>query len=201
MKLVIISCYQYIFYILSTSILYIFLGFTYQYRQINALLQRHENKSISFVGFPCNQFAFQEPAANKTELLNGLQYVRPGSGYIPLFDLMAKVEVNGPNEDNFYTYLKKSCPHLPDSAEFATKSSFWDPIRPSDIVWNFEKFIIDKFGMPRYRILSSVAPDDIEDILLSLTQEDATNNPIKAFKIIKDIKQTFDGIELKFSNL
>ncbi|OWF39878.1 Glutathione peroxidase 3 [Mizuhopecten yessoensis] len=174
-------------------------GFTYQYRQINALLKKHENRSISFVGFPCNQFALQEPADNKTELLNGLHYVRPGSGYIPLFDLMAKVNVNGPQEDHFYTYLKNSCPRLPDNAAFRVRRSFWDPIRPSDVVWNFEKFIVDKYGMPRYRILSAVAPDDIENILVSMTLEDSANNPTTASNIVKIIEETFDAIELKFT--
>jgi glutathione peroxidase len=28
---------------------------------------------------------------------------------------------------------------------------FWDPIRTTDITWNFEKFLIDRVGRPRYR--------------------------------------------------
>lgn len=27
----------------------------------------------------------------------------------------------------------------------------WDPIKTTDIAWNFEKFIIDRNGIPRYR--------------------------------------------------
>ena len=62
--------------------------------------------NLSVIGIPCNQFAHQEPADNATELYNGLQYVRPGSGYIPKFKLMKKIDVNGVNETLFYKNLK-----------------------------------------------------------------------------------------------
>ena len=54
---------------------------------MNALLESINGTSykdkINFIGFPCNQFAHQEPAKNTTELKNGLKYVRPGDGYKP----------------------------------------------------------------------------------------------------------------------
>ena len=58
------------------------------------------------VGVPCNQFGHQEPAANRTELLNGLRYVRPGAGFSPLFNLSHPALVNGEGELELYTYLK-----------------------------------------------------------------------------------------------
>ena len=82
------------------------LGFTYQYLQMNALLNQLGNSRFDFLGFPCNQFSWQEPGANKTEILNGLKYVRPGKGYVPAFELMTKIDVNGMKEDPLYTFLK-----------------------------------------------------------------------------------------------
>lgn len=90
--------------------LFTFVAFTYQYLQLNALIEtvnRMTNGySLSVVGFPCNQFAHQEPADNKTELYKGLKFVRPGDGYVPKFTLMKKIDVNGENETSLYAYLK-----------------------------------------------------------------------------------------------
>lgn len=90
--------------------MFTFVAFTYQYLQLNALIETVNTMtngySLSVVGFPCNQFAHQEPADNKTELYNGLKFVRPGDGYVPKFTLMQKTDVNGENETSLYTYLK-----------------------------------------------------------------------------------------------
>lgn len=51
-------------------------------------------------------FLQQEPGANGTEILNTLQYVRPGEGFVPAFPLTKKSDVNGKNEHPLYTYLK-----------------------------------------------------------------------------------------------
>jgi glutathione peroxidase len=48
----------------------------------------------------------QEPGANGTEIFNGIQYVRPGSGFVPNFKLFKKIEVNGDKEEPLYTFLK-----------------------------------------------------------------------------------------------
>lgn len=40
------------------------------------------------------------------ETLNILKYVRPGGGFVPKFPVFGKVEVNGLNEDPFFSYLK-----------------------------------------------------------------------------------------------
>ena len=77
---------------------------------MNALLESINGTSykdkINFIGFPCNQFAHQEPAKNTTELKNGLKYVRPGDGYKPLFEIMNKTDVNGVKQNDVYKYLK-----------------------------------------------------------------------------------------------
>lgn len=79
-------------------------GFTYQYHQLNAYVG--EDSRLRVLGFPCNQFGHQEPADNATELFNGLKYVRPGSGFVPAFDIMGIGDVNGEKESFVYTYLK-----------------------------------------------------------------------------------------------
>jgi len=92
----------------------------------------------------------QTPGTN-AEIVPLLKYVRPG-GYEPHPNLKiyGKLDVNGDKENPLFTYLKKSCPptvfRIGDPAGI-----FWNPIDTRDIVWNFEKFLVDKRGVPRYR--------------------------------------------------
>jgi glutathione peroxidase-family protein len=101
--------------------------------------------------FPCNQFDLQEPA-KPHEILNGIKYVRPGNGFTPGDNLhiYGKLEVNGKGAHPMYKFLKKACPATGDRLG-DMKYFYWDDVRGSDIVWNFEKFIIDRQGRPRYR--------------------------------------------------
>ena len=73
---------------------------------------------LRIVGFPCNQFGFQEPAENKYELVNGLKYVRPGHGFEPNFQLFEKRDVNGEKEDEIYTFFKVRGRFCRSSQEF-----------------------------------------------------------------------------------
>ena len=84
--------------------------FTYQYPGLNALIQAFPpgryRCGFSIMAFPCNQFMHQEPGTDYKEIFSGLIFVRPGYGFKPLFPLFQKIEVNGKNEDQIYTFLK-----------------------------------------------------------------------------------------------
>ncbi|XP_046560536.1 epididymal secretory glutathione peroxidase-like [Haliotis rubra] len=138
--------------------------FTPQYWQLNVLADNFMESSFSIVGFPCDQFAHQEPGANKTELLAGLRYVRPGMNYTPHFTLHMKIHVNGEDEQPLYRYLKDSCP-VPLDASYDRSESFWDPIKVNDISWNFEKFLIDHNGRPLFRFRPDVEPMDLRELV------------------------------------
>lgn len=89
-----------------------FWGYTRQYLRLNAL-QKSEGRNLDscglrIVGFPCNQFGFQEPGENKSEIMNGIKYVRPGNGFVPNFPLFEKRDVNGEKEQEIYTFFKVS---------------------------------------------------------------------------------------------
>eukprot|EP00050_Salpingoeca_kvevrii_P018074 m.70481 g.70481 ORF g.70481 m.70481 type:complete len:52 (-) comp7882_c0_seq1:265-420(-) len=38
---------------------------------------------------------------------------------------------------------------------------FWSPITTSDVAWNFEKFLVDRKGVPRTRYANTVNPSNI----------------------------------------
>lgn len=120
---------------------------------------------VAVLGFPCNQFGFQNNASD-AEFLNSLKYVRPGNGFQPNFHVMAKVNVNGASSDPFFKWMRNQIP-IPGGAEGDTKGNGvddndvialpraafdgitmipWSPVCRSDISWNFEKFLFDKNG-------------------------------------------------------
>jgi len=132
------------------------------------------------LGFPCNQFARQEPAANATELYMGMAWVRPGMqrgyNFVPFFPLTKKIEVNGENAHHIFNYLKRSCP--PPWEEFyASKSNLWEPKHSTDIRWNFEKWLISRNGQPFRRYHSYTEPQNLEQDIRYLLGEVAEPSP------------------------
>ncbi|XP_059118367.1 glutathione peroxidase 6 [Peromyscus eremicus] len=126
-----------------------FCGLTATYPELNTLQEELRQFNVVVLGFPCNQFGKQEPAKN-SEILLGLKYVRPGGGYVPNFQLFEKGDVNGENEQKFFSFLKNSCPptsELLGSSEYL----FWNPMKVHDIRWNFEKFLVGSDGVPVMR--------------------------------------------------
>ncbi|KAK0393290.1 hypothetical protein QR680_000135 [Steinernema hermaphroditum] len=130
-----------------------FCTYTAQYLDFSPLLQKFPGLKI--VAFPCNQFLLQEPIRDD-EILNALRYVRPGHGFNPTvdgLDIYGKIDVNGDEEAPLYTFLKGACPTT--NTTFKRREHlFYDPIRANDIQWNFEKFLVDRSGRPRYRFLA-----------------------------------------------
>lgn len=98
-------------------------GFTPQLAGLEELYQTYKDRGFVILGFPCNQFANQDPGTNE-EIESFCQL-----NYGVTFPLFAKIEVNGPGEDPLYTYLK------------AEKAGLG-----KDIKWNFTKFLVDREG-------------------------------------------------------
>lgn len=116
-------------------------GFTPQYKGLEALYQKYKSKGLVILGFPCNQFHHQEPG-DAAEIQSFCR-----AHYGVTFPLFAKIEVNGPNANPLYQFLKKAEP---------------DPDGKLDIGWNFTKFLIDRKGRPLARFVSKVTPEEID---------------------------------------
>ena len=130
-----------------------FCAYTQQYIDFNPLIEKNlgNGQQFAIVAFPCNQFYLQEPAENH-EIMNGVTHVRPGNGWKPHKNLhiYGKLEVNGANQHPLYEFLKDSCPQTVTQIG-KREELMYNPIRTSDITWNFEKFLIDAEGRPRFR--------------------------------------------------
>ena len=79
-------------------------GFTPQYDGLEALYQKYKEQGFVIVGFPCDQFAGQEPGSN----VEIAEFCRLNHGVT--FPLMAKTDVNGPKAEPIFEYLKSQAP-------------------------------------------------------------------------------------------
>ncbi|WP_297548383.1 glutathione peroxidase [Amycolatopsis sp.] len=114
-------------------------GLTPQYTGLEKLQERYADKGFSVVGFPCNQFAGQEPGtAEEIQTFCSTTY---GVSF-PLF---AKIDVNGEARHPLYTELTQT-----QDAEGEA----------GDVKWNFEKFLISTHGEVIGRFRPQTEPED-----------------------------------------
>lgn len=115
-------------------------GFTPQYAGLEKLYEDYHDRGFTVLGFPCNQFAGQEPGdADEIASFCKLNY---NIGF-PVFD---KVQVNGPNASPLFAWLKEEKPGLLGSKA---------------IKWNFTKFLIDREGKVTDRLAPFIKPAEI----------------------------------------
>jgi glutathione peroxidase len=122
-------------------------GFTPQYAGLQQLYERHKDRGLVVLGFPCDQFGHQEPGDEAAigEFCS--------TNYGVTFPMFSKVEVNGPNAHPLYRYLK------------AEQSGI---LGSEAIKWNFTKFLVGRNGDVLERFASSVTPAQIEKRILPL---------------------------------
>ena len=113
-------------------------GFTPQLEGLEELYKKYADQGLEILGFPCNQFANQDPGDNKEIsefcLIN----------YGVTFTMFQKIDVNGANAHPLYQYLKEEKHGL-----------------MKNIKWNFEKFLIDREGNVVGRYASTVTPEKL----------------------------------------
>src|SRR5258707_10911579 len=115
-------------------------GLTPQFAGLEKLHQQYKDAGLVVLGFPCNQFSSQEPLSN--EEMEHTCLINHGV----TFPLLAKTDVNGPDTNPVFRYLKK-------------KLGGW---LGSRIKWNFTKFLIDREGRPVKRYSPVTKPEAIE---------------------------------------
>ncbi len=137
-------------------------GFTPQYDGLEALYQKYKDHGLVVIGFPCDQFANQEPG-NDAEIA---EFCRINHGVT--FPLMAKADVNGPAETPVFTYLKSVAPTeeykgLKGKATHNMLKRLSKSVeKDSDILWNFTKFLVNRDGTVVKRFAPVAEPDSFE---------------------------------------
>jgi glutathione peroxidase len=114
-------------------------GYTPQYKGLEGLYQKHKDKGLVVLGFPCNDFGAQEPGT--------LDEIKEfcSTRYRVTFPLFDKIHVKGAEQHPLYAALTGK-----------------DSRFPGDVKWNFGKFVIGRDGKILQRFESRVKPDDAE---------------------------------------
>lgn len=123
-------------------------GFTPQFKGLEKLYEAYKDKGLNILGFPCNQFAGQDPGSND-EISQICEL-----NYGVTFPMFAKIDVNGDGAHPLFKHLKTAAPGLLGSEA---------------IKWNFTKFLVDRNGNVVERYAPTTEPEkmakDIEKLL------------------------------------
>ncbi len=115
-------------------------GFTPQFAGLEALYSELKDQGLIVLGFPCNQFASQDPGSDG-EIEEFCQL-----NYGVSFPMFAKVDVNGSNAHPLFKHLKKQAKGVLGSEA---------------IKWNFTKFLVNREGEVVARFGSAETPESI----------------------------------------
>jgi glutathione peroxidase len=110
-------------------------GFTPQFTGLEKLHQQYGSQGLAVIGFPCNQFASQDPS-DDAQIANFCQ-----KNYGVSFQMMSKIKVNGDGAHPLYQWLTAEAPGILGSKA---------------IKWNFTKFLVGRDG----RVIKRYAPQD-----------------------------------------
>lgn len=138
-------------------------GFTPQYEDLQKLYDKYNDKGLEILGFPCDQFAGQEPG-NNLEVKNFCKI-----NYGVTFKLFEKIEVRGENTHPLFKYLIKEAPFKGfDMSLVSSKilhsflqEKFPEYLIGNSVKWNFTKFLIDRNGNVVERFESPSDPLDM----------------------------------------
>jgi glutathione peroxidase len=128
-------------------------GLTPQYEQLEDLQKQFAAEGFSVLGFPCNQFLGQEPGSEE-EIKTFCS-----TTYGVTFPLFSKIDVNGEHRAPLYQKLIAAAPKAvaPEGSGFYERmaSKGRAPLYVDDILWNFEKFLVDRQG----NVIQRFSPD------------------------------------------
>ncbi|MDQ1746339.1 MAG: glutathione peroxidase [Frankiaceae bacterium] len=114
-------------------------GFTPQYEGLQTLYETYREQGLTILGFPCNQFLFQEPGdADQIQSFCSTTY----GVTFPLFE---KLKVRGRGQHPLYK-------ELVTAKDAAGKAGA--------VKWNFEKFLVSRDGEVVGRFRTKVTPED-----------------------------------------
>jgi len=131
-------------------------GFTPQYEGLQALHEQYRDQGLVVIGFPCDQFAHQEPGDDAD--IEAFCQANFGVD----FPLSTKVDVNGRGTHPVFAFLKAHASGLLGSS----------------VKWNFTKFLVAPDGRTVKRFAPTTEPADMRSAIESMLA--TTVEPTKA---------------------
>jgi len=117
-------------------------GYTPQYKGLQAIYQKYQGKGFEVLGFPSNDFGKQEPGSS-ADIKKFCELK-----YKVTFPMFEKNSVSSKEKQPLYSWLIANEPEHEKS--------------PSEVKWNFEKFLISKTGKVIARFRSGTTPESDE---------------------------------------
>ena len=113
-------------------------GLTYQYKGLQSLYDKYKNQNFIIIGFPANNFLFQEPGTNQQIS----EFCKKNYGVT--FPIMSKIDVKGKNIHPIYRFLTDK-----------NKNGYID----SKVTWNFQKYLINENGLLEMVVSPRTSPE------------------------------------------
>jgi glutathione peroxidase len=107
-------------------------GYTPQYKNLEALYEKYKDKVV-VIGFPSNNFMFQEPGDSK-EIRSFCT-----KNYGVTFPMASKIDVKGKDMHPLYVWLTQKK---------------YNQFSDNSVKWNFQKYLLDEHG----KLLQVFAP-------------------------------------------
>lgn len=143
-------------------------GLTPQYEGLEKLYEKYREDGLEVLGFPANEFGAQEPGSN-AEIQEFCQ-----TKFGIKFPMFEKIKVKGEGQHPLYKFLTSQKPEARQKEgsafEEKLKKHGIDRGAKEDILWNFEKFLINREGKVVDRFAPDIKPED-EMITKSIQEE------------------------------
>ena len=132
-------------------------GLTKQYEGLEGLYREFREHGLVVCGFPANDFAGQEPGTD-AEIQ---QFCRGTFGVE--FPMYSKIGVTGQGKHPLYKALVAAQPEASGNPDAFRKELSGYGIKTTEapeILWNFEKFLVDRNGRVAARFAPNVEPNE-----------------------------------------
>ncbi|MDE1180776.1 glutathione peroxidase [Paraburkholderia sp.] len=131
-------------------------GLTPQYEALERLYQDKREQGLEVLGFPANNFKGQEPGTDN-EIVEFCT-----TKYDVHFPMFSKISVLGDDKHPLYAQLTHTQPAATGEGPFRERLKGYgvNPESQTDVLWNFEKFLIGRDGNVIARFSPDVTADD-----------------------------------------
>jgi len=127
------------------------------YTQFTSLQKQYYDQGLRILGFPCNQFGNQEPGNDTSIKALAEKYgvIQAGGTWF------SKINVNGASKLPLFAWLEKKG-------------------IPAGVLWNFEKWVLDRSGNLLSRYRTTTTPNSFESQLVQLLRANASSSSSQA---------------------